>query len=275
MSDQKIQEYYKKKAEEKQVEYDELSKQRLLVKFGLSSPFSSVSYINLDGILAYFSLQELIGEDFHNIDASPVDPIDAPLPIEQGRNDDGKWWWLCSFGCYVLQGESITGWKKRWDDKHDFLVDFPEKRKPRIDHKSGFFKAYAMPLIIRNTKEIVFCCIGNAARIEELLANCWGIGKKRSQGYGRLDTKKVEETSGNWHSWNEKREATRAIPVATEEIKKQISSAALQNRSFAMVTTGYKPPYWHPQNRAYCHKIGEVAHADINLSTESCMQRHE
>ena len=260
MSDQKIQEYYKKKAEEKQAEYDELPKQRLLVKFGLSSPFSSMEYIKLDGILAYFSLQELMGEDFHNMDASSS-LIDAPLPIEQSSNEDGKWWWLCSFGCYVLQGESVTGWKKRWDDKHDFLVNFPEKRKPRIDHKSGFFKAYAMPLIIRNAKEIAFCCIANAARIEELLANCWGIGKKKSQGYGRLETKIIEETSDNWFNWNEKGEATRAIPISMEEAKKQVSFAASQNKTFSLVTIGYKPPYWHPQNHACCYKICEVTHA--------------
>lgn len=256
MSD-KIQKYYREKAAEKQKEYDGLAKQDLLVRFQMATPFSSMAYLSLDGVLAYWALNALMGPDFFNIDVDPIDPINAPLPLDRAQNEDKRWWWLSSFGCYTLNGESVTGWKKRWDDQNDLLVNFPEKKKPRIDHKSGFFKAYAMPLIIRNTKEIIFCCVGNAQEIEKLLANCWHLGKKRSQGYGRIASIKIEETSENWHNWSNGR-ATRAIPIEETTIKEQIAAAALKNKSFALVATGYKPPYWHPRNRAYCYKIGEI-----------------
>ncbi len=233
---------------ERQLIYDKLSKQNLLVKFEMSTPFSTMDYIRLDGLLAYFALRELLGDDFYNI-RDYEEPIDSPLPLEKCKNDSGQWWWACSFGVSSSAAESITRWKKRWDDENDDLVDFGNKLA-RVNHKAAHFKAYDMPLVIKLAKEIIFCCRGNLEEVENLLAGCRHIGKKRSQGYGQVRKITVSETDQAWHSWIDDR-PTRAIPVGKNEmgeLTKKLGKVALSQ-------IAYKPPYWHQKNTAWCYTI--------------------
>jgi CRISPR type IV-associated protein Csf3 len=241
------------KCTEKQVEYDMLPKQILQVKFEMSAPFSTIDYLRIDGILAFFSLKELLGQDFFNLAGTAVDPvIDAPLPIEKGRTSKGLWWWHASFGLNSLHRDQITRWKKRWDDEHDDLVKFDGK-KARVDHKAGFFKAYDMPLVLKNAAEVLFCVHGNMAEVERLLRGCKFVGKKRSQGYGEIKRISIEETQHDWSCWfvdNNDRGAdnrpSRAIPMDMETF----NGGSAKFREMA-----YKPPYWHPANNAWCYSM--------------------
>lgn len=234
----------------KQEEYDRLPKQNLLVTFEMATPFSTIDYIRLDGILSYFSLRELLGQDFYNLPDSTEDPLIAPLPLEQCENDDKQWWWACSFGANSSNIDFVTRWKKRWDDDNDDLVDFG-KKLPRVNHKAGQFKAYDMPLIIKCAHEIIFCCKGNMHEIERLLQDCHYIGKKRSQGFGEIKRIIVSETGQAWHSWSEEGKPTRAIPVA----KSNIGKITKETGGISLAQMAYRPPYWHPKNMGWCYPL--------------------
>jgi len=243
-------EQFAKKCKDKQLEYNELSKQLFLVKLSMAAPFSAVDHIRLDGLLAYQSLRHILGSDFYNLDPNKT-TIEAPLPLEKCENDSEQWWWACSFGAYHLDYKALSTWKKRWDDQHDSLVKFPEKRKPRIDHKAGFFKAYSMPLVVRGAKEIVFCGYGNIIEVKKILTGVTHIGKKRSQGYGRVSKIEVKETSDKWYCWTEDKQATRAIPISKTKIRE------LSQGSIVAVNMAYRPPYWKRDNYAMCYQIAE------------------
>lgn len=241
------------RCDEKQREYDCLPKQILQVKFEMAAPFSTIDYLRFDGVLAYFSLVELLGPDFYNLAGTTAFPvIDAPLPLEKGRTSDGKWWWHASFGLNSFHRDQITRWKKRWSDEHDDLVRFDGK-KARIAHKASYFKAYDMPLVIKNAAEVLFCCHGNLAEVERLLWPCKFVGKKRSQGYGEIKKISITETSEDWSCWftpndvpKSDNRPSRSIPVDM----KSFNGGSAKFREMA-----YKPPYWHPENTAWCYAI--------------------
>jgi len=104
--------------------------------------------------------------------------------------------------------------------------------------------------VLKCTKVITFCCLGNMKEVERLLEKCTHIGKKRSQGYGKIKKITIEDTKDSWYCYNEKGETTRAIPICTTEL-----SDLLKNGGFHAVRMGYKPPYWHPDNMTMCYKI--------------------
>lgn len=232
------------KCNERQKEYDKLSYDKICVKFHMARPFSTHDYIRIDGLLAYFSLLDLLQHDFYNLPGTAATPcIHAPLPVEKSGTAD-KWFWCASFGIVSQHRDNIARWKKRWDDEHDDIVDFGKKLS-RVNHKAGWMKAYDIPINLKNATEIVFFLRGNTEEIRRLLKNCKRIGKKRSQGYGEIKAIEIETTKTDWSCWidEENKVASRAIPIKQGEIPS------------AAEFISFRPPYWHHENKALCYKI--------------------
>jgi len=242
-----LREDIKKLVESKQKEYDELPKRLLQIKFVMAAPISTIDEIHLDGIIAYFSLLDLFGEEFYNMQAEHL--FDPPCPFEKCSN--GKhFWWNASFAMASYYREYVVRWKKRWDEEHDDLVDFGN-RQQKIAHKHSFFKAFDMPMVIRNAQELLFCCRGNQEEIERLLSNCHFVGKKRSQGYGEIREIIISDTDTDWSCWHENGKPSRAIPITPE----QMMDLAKKGEKIISVGMAYKPPYWHPDNKTFCYPM--------------------
>lgn len=95
--------------------------------------------------------------------------------------------------CATDGKEFVTAYSKRWNSGKDRCVKFKGKGRQEIDTLRGFYKAYRNPLVYHSIPEIVFYANGDKNEIERLLnENIAYIGKKASQGYGRVKQWSVE-----------------------------------------------------------------------------------
>jgi len=229
---------------DREAAYRALPKEPLRITLRMGSPFAVTGHLPLDGLLHALVKRDLGRSEFFKMAAAAeragLDEFthDVPLPLEEVMAGERRYY-ASSFGSW--EGvESITRWRKRWCEEHDGLVDFG-KRQEKIDIKHGHFKAYDMPLVIHSAPEIIFHVLGNGEEMERLLAGAGFIGKKRSQGYGRVRQVKIEAVAEDWSCWREGK-PTRALPV--DEVG--------QFQLDALAYTGYRPPYWWPPNQCLC-----------------------
>lgn len=230
-----------KKIEARQKELDSLPMRPLEICIEMRVPFSSTEEIRLDGILSYLALKDFLGDDFYCMKDKDK-TLPAPLPIEKVNSGTDNWFWKCSFSKAKIEKEEIVTWKKRWDEENEDLVKKPEKREIRINHKQGFFKAYQMPIVLKSSKKLLFCCVGNEEELSKLLKKITHIGKKRSQGYGEVKSFSIVDPEKDWSLWHdyERRIASRSIPV---EVKNEdlLKVGCMSRKTI-------RPPYWHKDN---------------------------
>lgn len=178
-------------------------------------------FLPLDSILAW-AWMKLNHPEQLEISSSAIridDVMELKLPLEK-RGEGDNWYWACSFACGEPKNEEILYWHKRFDVQlAEDYVDF-NKRRGRVDVKSGAYKNYRMPLITYLIPKLEWYAVGDWAEIEMLLSYVTHIGKKRSQGLGRVSRWTVEK-------WPEDLSYLRPIPD--------------ENGDQEM---GIRPPYW-------------------------------
>jgi CRISPR type IV-associated protein Csf3 len=108
-----------------------------------------------------------------------------PIPVER-RESNGEWYYACSFAIGDPVAERTAWWNKRFDARHaEEYVDF-QGRRGKINASAGRYKAYRMPVVTYLVPQLTWYCVGDEDEIRSLLANITHIGKKRSQGKGRV-----------------------------------------------------------------------------------------
>ena len=177
-------------------------------------------FLPLDSILAEVWMRQHYPERMAATQSAikPEDFITPELPFERrGEGDD--WYWACSFACGKPQREEIVYWHKRFDDKEaEAYVDFGGRRG-KVDTGAGFYKDYRMPLVTYLIPVLSWYAVGDITTVWEMVRAVTHIGKKRSQGYGRVARWQVE-------AWPEDLSHLRAVPdPAGSEM-------------------GIRPPYW-------------------------------
>jgi len=208
----------------------------------MGSPFVSADgIIPLDSILAYAVYTDITRGDLQTWQTNnAIELINMPVPCTEILTADGKRYFSASWGIFD-DSTSIGRWKKRWEEDFDNLVDFGG-RKCEVDHKSGGMKAYDMPLVLRSAPEIIFYANGNHDEIRRLLkSHITHIGKKRSQGWGRITGIEVDKIEHDKSCWSA-RLPMRSVPVDGEA-----------HSDLKVSHVGYRPPYWLPQNQALCY----------------------
>jgi len=154
------------------------------------------------------------GENDHTIDQRKI-----ALPLEM-RESNGEWYWAASFAFGRPVLEERTHWHKRLDAQAaETYVDFG-KRRGVVNTGSGYFKGYRMPLTIFLVPRLEWYVVGDAMRIQQLLSRVTHLGKKRSQGNGKVARWTVEPSS---EDLSDRRPVP--DPNGTE-------------------VAGFRPPYW-------------------------------
>lgn len=211
------------------------------ITFELGSPISFTTKPTFDAIIAYAYVYDMLGyvPHFLNISESGILNFDK-LPI----NKHEKGYFLASSMQYneSIAIESIERWKKRWNNQHDYLADFGKGKNRSISIQSGEFKSYDIPFPIIDIPKVWFYFdSNNIAEIDRLIDNYIShIGKKRSQGFGYIKSKKLEIIDFNPFE----NEIIRPIPFELIE-KDKYESVELDYAS-------WKPPYWNDCNFALC-----------------------
>lgn len=217
--------------------------ENLKITFNMATPVAVMEYFYFDSILAAAVVKEKYGENYYDIKPTEKELKKIELPLEMKY---GVWCGSVGFG---ENREYIGSWSKRWDDKNDDIVRFG-KGKERIDIRSGQFKNYHMPLVIKSYKNIVFYARGEYEEIINLLNNhIYYVGKKASQGYGEIKSIIVEKINEDYSLFKDG-VPTRPIPV--EACHEYLDIAAEKNLRLNIAKHAILPPYWRTDCLEYC-----------------------
>lgn len=194
-------------------------------------------WLPLDGILLYQAHRDLLGSQDVTIPGDYTDYGVSTLPlgiIHPGRRN---WYYQCSWAQWFHDIEGNDHWNKRFDSKFADMVDFG-KRRGKVLIEQGKYKAYHMPIFYRAALWIEWYCIGDKQEIEHLLSTVTHVGKKGSQGWGRVSRWEIESISEDWSVWRDG-QLMRGIPP----------DDLLDNKPFNLLFYGIRPSYWKKENQ--------------------------
>jgi len=181
----------------------------------LRSGIVADAWLPLDAVLDYQAKRQRFGAQEATAPGGPPAPPrpdpDVPLQIHHAATDN--WYYACSWAqpqpWWLAEGRDY--WNKRFDGAFAYLVDFAGRRG-KVVVKEGTYRAYHMPVFYFIARQVEWYCLGDQECITELLSTVTHIGKKRSQGWGRVAAWTVQP----WpHDWSLRREGqlTRGLPL--------------------------------------------------------------
>lgn len=197
----------------------------------------------LDGILLYQATRRALGPQDRTLPGMtdrPVDEAKVRVPLACENTGTDKWFYKCSFAQWP--GHARFGkafWEKRVATDHIDIVDMG--RSKNITIGSGRYRLYHMPVFYIAALYVDWYAVGELDAVDGLLSDVWAIGKKTSQGWGRVWRWQVEEWAEDW-SVQQGGEWMRAVPI--------MGSFDVGN----IQLYGFRPPYWKTENQTLCHK---------------------
>lgn len=212
------------------------------ITFNMKAPICFIDKPIFDAIIAYCYAREYLGNKFKqalNYDEKELIDFEA-MPIK--RHKDG--YFIATWMFWEKEVEYQGSWKKRWANEHDHLADFGKlKRKVRIN--AGEHKSYDMPMNLHHIPKAWFYFDSEDVNEVMRLIDKWifGIGKKTSQGYGEFSSYVIEKCDFDFQG-----ESCRPIPISEDQFMEIMKTP----NSLSLKYTGFRPPYWLPQNQGYC-----------------------
>ena len=143
--------------------------------------------ISLDGILASQLWHELKPSlDLPEPALDDDNPPDLDLPLARCIPSSGPWHWAatCAWPDPIPDSFDVHYWTGRVDHRH--LEHLTATLPKVVSDRQGRYRARRMPLITTPCLTLTWHAVGDAARIRALLADVHALGKKRSQGEGRV-----------------------------------------------------------------------------------------
>lgn len=193
------------------------------------------AFLPLDGILFSVAMRREYGPQMLTSPGRAPDARPVPLPLARVEAG-GTWFYAASFAEWGPHADYSSFWVKRFDQAHDDLVDF-DKRRGKVIVEEGRYKAYHMPTFLRHALWVSWYVVGDRGEIEALLAHATHLGKKATQGNGRIIDWRVEPWAEDWSVTGPDGRLMRALPAPDDP---------------AAVLYGYRPSYWLPQNQTRC-----------------------
>jgi len=158
------------------------------------------------------------------------------LPISIVHAKD--WYYRCSWAQWGPHADGQDAWSKRFDMTHASLIDFNGKRG-RIDTSASTYKGYRMPVFYRSSLWVDWYCLGNLTEIDKLLSGITHLGKKTSQGWGRVALWEIKPIEQDWSIWRGDM-LMRGIPIY---------HWPRENDSPKIGHYGIRPSYWDRRNQ--------------------------
>ncbi len=210
---------------------------RIDITFGNAICFIDVPIF--DAIIAYAYAKEKLGSLTYKTSLSKQELEEFELLIEMDKfpikkHEDG--YYISSYMQYDNSEQFKGSWKKRWCNQYDFIADFGNSKKA-IEIDKGSFKSYDMPLNLHSIPTAYFYFDSdNVDQVSYLFEkHIWGIGKKNSQGYGKISSFVIKEID-----YNPFENVIRPIPLG--DITEVEKMDLFINRHIKHMRI--KPPYW-------------------------------
>jgi CRISPR type IV-associated protein Csf3 len=199
---------------------------------------------SIDGIMSFFKMKNVLGDSFYDYmgrnDDSEFAEKEIDLPLKRTEYN-GLWWYNCSIPLYKTINESKKFYHRRFDDQYERYIDGKIKK---VNISSGTFKNFRMKIIKILTKYIDWYVIGDKRGIEYLLSECNFVGKKYSQGMGKVISWEVKEIDDNNNKYAEE---LRPLPL-----KYANDNQKLINKDHTCLMWGIHPPFRLKDNQTTC-----------------------
>lgn len=195
---------------------------------------------HLDGLL-----EKTIASQMHqsiNVDRRRPAPPLAAIPIPIVRERVGVWQIAkCSSPILAPAVDSVEYYTRNIDSANaDLLAPASQKR---IVTSSTWTKSHRLPLRVRHLDRVVWFCEGSRNGVRSATKSIYAIGKKTSQGFGRVASWEVFNID-NDYSWfamsDEGLVLMRPLPI--EIIAEDVIG---YRRWFGACC----PPYFHPDRK--------------------------
>lgn len=196
-------------------------------------------WLPLDGILFYQACRDALGPQLATLPGGSPEKEDIEMPLLIVHPGELDWYYACSWAqpqpWWLAEGRDY--WNKRSDTQYADLIDFKGKRG-KIIIEQGRYKAFHMPIFYRVAKKIEWYCVGDPQELRFLLSTVTHIGKKRSQGWGRVIQWNIEPWAEDWSVWRDGK-LTRGVPAD------DIAGKGM----FDFVHYGLRPSHYRAENQ--------------------------
>jgi hypothetical protein len=195
----------------------------LRVECHLATPVAYVEPIHLDALLAWVVAYRLLHSNPMIAPTPEGDADDIAIPATRSLVDGLPVWHASSLHAQEPIDPELVRYRKRPPEED--LITWSEPAKLRL--KQGRFRAYDLPVVVQPLSLIVGHVHGSESGVRSLLSEVRHVGKKRSQGYGRVLRWQVDRVNGAFAWQLPDGKPSRVIPSAVGQVQ------------------GYRPPYWH------------------------------
>jgi len=219
------------------------------IKINLGAPVAaSDPYIHLDSFVSFAAGVESVGRDGLDEleDGGEPEFWRDEMPFETYEVGDEWVWATSSAGIAHPDGDgdgsapkrwNTTRWRSHFDNDPDHQL-----KETHVNTSSGEFKSYNAALPYTAADSLTFFFEGDADRVVELIeTHVPAVGKKRSQGFGRIRDVKVTSAEGVVESaiYHNGR-VLRSFPAT-------FTPAVVPEVTYERRTV--RPPYWHQANQ--------------------------
>lgn len=234
---------------------------------------SSETELHLDSFVAYAAGVESVGRDGLQEMEDGGDPtyFEDEMPFDRYQVGDEWVWATSSAGIAHPDGEGDAGAPRRWNTtrwRSHFDHDPAHQiKETHVNTSSGAFKSYNAALPYSATDELTFFFEGDPERTVALIEDhVAAVGKKRSQGFGRIRDVQVTSAEGAVESaiYHNGR-VLRSLPA---------SFATTVPEGVRIERRTVRPPYWHAENQAlgyppFVDVPRGIFAGELGLSTEA------
>lgn len=217
----------------------------------------------LDAVMASAARRDRLGE-MHGL---VVDHHVQDLPLARCKIGGSRWHWQAT--CAEPVGpavESTQHWAKRFDEAA-WEPAAPDGYVGKYITTGGRYRAHWTPLPVVEARALRWRCAGDPEAVQALLEGCHWLGKKRSQGWGRIIGWTVQDVgpmdldvSARLHFGADGR-PVRPIPI------READMWAVPARPYPQ---GYRPPYWKAQRED--GRMASCIHPDTRREVTPCVQ---
>lgn len=211
----------------------------LRVRAYLRAPIVCDEAMPLDGVLLYQAMRRTYGPADSSFPGALSDSPLVPLPLAVAGEGSPNWYYHCSWAQWP---EDVAYGKTYWEKRIAKRTDFIElSRSGKVEIAKGRYRLYHMPLFYRSALYLDWYLVGDLDAVGDLLTDVWGIGKKQSQGFGRVAHFAIESWPEDW-SVERAGRLIRAVPL---------ESAYFDPKNTRLI--GFRPPYWLRENQTLCN----------------------
>ena len=198
-------------------------------------------WLPLDAVLLYQAARDKFGAQDYTVPGGGRSPDnDVRVPLQIAHPGEPHWYYACSWAqpqpWWIAEGRDY--WNKRFDTSLASLVDMHGKRF-KVATSAGAYKLYHMPVFYKAALRIEWYCVGDRDDVAMLLSAVTHLGKKRSQGWGRVSRWEVIPWEEDWAIWREGR-LTRGVPW---------QDVAERGGPTNLMLYGVRPSYYRRENQ--------------------------